>query len=61
MERQAIAVIVANALIWAAVILGAAYVLDGSDCWSQVSTVLVGGAGASVVIVGGGVQQLVGD
>ena len=57
MDRSAIAVILANAIVWAGVMLGAA--LGGTDCYSQVSTVLYGGAGASVVVVGGGAQQLV--
>lgn len=50
-DRPVVAVILANALIRAAVLLGAAFVLDGTDCYSQVSTVLYAGAGASVAIV----------
>lgn len=58
MDRTATAVVLANAVIWAAVLLGAAFVSGGTDCFSQLSTVLGGGAAASVVIVGGGVRQL---
>lgn len=59
MDRQATAVILANAIVRAGVLLGAALVLDGTDCYSQASTVLYGWAGASVVVVGGGVRELV--
>ena len=57
-DRSATAVVVANALIWAAVLLGASFALEGTGCFSQVSTLLYGGAGASVVIVGGGVRRM---
>lgn len=58
MDRQATALILANAIIWAALLVGAAYLLRGTGCWNELSTVLFGAAGASVVVVGGGVQRL---
>ena len=58
MDRTATAVILGNAIVWAAVLLGAAVVLDGTDCYSQISTILAGGAAASVVVVGGGVRRI---
>ena len=59
MDREATAVILANAIIWATVILGVAYATRGTGCWSVVSTPLFGAAGASVVVVGGGVKRVV--
>lgn len=58
MDRSARSVIVGNAVIRASVLPAAAYAHPGTDCFSQVSLVLGGGAVASVIVVGGGVRRL---
>jgi hypothetical protein len=52
------ALILANAIIWAAVLIGAALVLQGTDCFARLLPILGGGAAASIVIVGGGLSRL---
>ena len=44
---------VANALIWAAVILGVSMVLDGSPQAGRVLNLLGGGAAGSLIVLGG--------
>lgn len=56
--NQGDAVILANAIIWAAVILGTAFIMAGTDNLSQLIVVVGGGAAASVVVVGGGVRRI---
>jgi hypothetical protein len=48
---------IANAVIWAAAIIGAAIVLRGAPHAGQVVVILGGAAGASVIIVGNALQK----
>jgi hypothetical protein len=50
----------ANALIWAAAIIGAAIMLRGTPQAGQVVVILGGAAGASVVIVGDALRKVTG-
>lgn len=56
--RRGDAVILANAIIWTAVILGMTFIMAGTDYLSQLIVVVGGGAAASVVVVGGGVRRI---
>lgn len=56
--EQGDAVILGNAIIWAAVIFGMAFVLTGTNYLPQLIVVVGGGAAASVVVVGGGVRRM---
>jgi hypothetical protein len=56
-KRIVRACILGNAIIWAAVILAAAVVLQGTDCMAKMIPILGGGAGASVVVLGGGLSR----
>jgi hypothetical protein len=47
------AAIIANAIIWAAVILGTAFKLKGTGLASDVTPIIVGGAAASNLLLGG--------
>ena len=46
-------VIIANAIIWAAVLVGSAFALRGTGMFSEIQLILVGGAVASNLVVGG--------
>jgi hypothetical protein len=48
---------IANAVIWAAAIIGAAIVLRGAPHAGQVVVILGGAAGASVIIVGNALHK----
>lgn len=50
--------VVANALIWAALIVAVTSALQGTAYSSQLLPVLVGGAGGSVLLVAVGVRRL---
>jgi len=52
------AVILANAIIWAAVIAATALTVTGTEYVSQLLIVVGGGAATSVVIVGGGIRRM---
>jgi hypothetical protein len=52
------ALILANAIIWAAVLVAAAFVLQGTDYFARLLPILGGGAAASIVVVGGGISRL---
>jgi hypothetical protein len=52
------ALILANAIIWAAVLIGAALVLQGTGYFARLVPILGGGAAASIIIVGGGLSRL---
>lgn len=58
MERTASAVVIGNAVVWAAVLLGSAVALQGTAAFPTVAPVLGGGAAASVLVVGAGVRRL---
>lgn len=61
MDRAATGLVFGNAVVWAAVVFGAAVALGGTDCFPRVAPLLGGGAAASVVLVGGGVRRLAGE
>jgi|GEM_PF-1571998 len=61
MNRTGTAVVIGNAIVWAAVLLGSAVALNGTGVFGQISSILAGGAAASVLLVGGGVRRLSGD
>jgi hypothetical protein len=54
------ALILANAIIWAAVIIASAVVLQGTGYFAKLLPILGGGAAASIVVVGGGLGRLEG-
>ncbi|MFQ6105154.1 MAG: hypothetical protein ACE5OP_12830 [Candidatus Glassbacteria bacterium] len=56
MSRRGL-VIVANAIIWAAVILASAVVLQGTEYFGQMLPILGGGAGGSIIVLGGGLRR----
>lgn len=51
------AVVIGLAIIWAAVIMGSAWVLEGTDYFGQLLPILGGGAAASIIVVGGGLRR----
>jgi hypothetical protein len=51
------ACILGNAIIWAAVILASAAVLEGTGYMAKMIPILGGGAAASVVVLGGGLSR----
>ena len=56
--EQGTALLLANAIIWAAVLVGVSVVQDGTGS-SQVTLVVAGGDAASIVILGGGISRLI--
>jgi hypothetical protein len=56
--RTSIVVAVANAIIWAAVILATSLVLRGTPQATQILIIIGGGAAASVIIVGAKLRDL---
>ena len=50
-------IILANAMIWAAVILASAIVLRDTGLFGRMIPMLIPGAGASTVIVGAGLRR----
>lgn len=51
------AVVLGNAIIWAAVIFATAHVLEGTPYARQMQLIVGGGAAASIIIVGGGTRS----
>ena len=47
------AAIIGNAIVWGAVIIGASYVLKGTEHAEQVRLILGAGAGVSLLVLGG--------
>lgn len=45
--------IIASAIIWGAVIIGCALKLKGTSCYDEISLILIGGAGAHLILVWG--------
>lgn len=56
--NQGDALILANAMIWAAVIAALALLMAGTEYLSQLIVVVGGGAAASVIVVGGGIRRI---
>ena len=46
-------VIIVNAIIWGAVLVGSAFALRGTGMFSEIQLILVGGAVVSNLVVGG--------
>jgi hypothetical protein len=47
------AFIIGSAIIWGAVILGCSWALKGTDSFAKISTLLIAGAGAHLIIIWG--------
>ena len=58
MMTRRTALILANAIIWVAVLIAAAVVLQGTGYFAKLLPILGGGAAASIVVVGGGISRL---
>lgn len=57
MSRHA-AVVLGNAVVWAAVILATSAVLKGTPYAGDVLLIVGGGAAGSIIVVGGGIRKL---
>jgi hypothetical protein len=53
MMNKTAAVIIANAIIWGVVLITVASVLKGTEYSDQVRNIIAGGAGGSLLVVGG--------
>ena len=51
--------IIASAIIWGAVILGCSFALKGTECYSEIQNILVGGTFAHIILIGGGTSALI--
>lgn len=47
------AYIIASAIIWGAVVLGCSFRLRGTECYEEIRTILVGGAGFHLLFIWG--------
>lgn len=47
------AFIIGSALIWAAVIIGSAYALKGTECYADIQNILFGGVIAHLILIWG--------
>ncbi len=47
------AIILGSAIIWAAVIVGSAYALKGTECYDKIQNILVGGVLAHIILIWG--------
>jgi len=50
--------ILASAIIWGAVIIGCSYVLKGTECYSKIQNILVGGVLSHIILIWGPVALL---
>ncbi len=57
-KRTLVALIIASAIIWAAVILGCAVVLKGTGCYDKIQNVLVAGVITHLLFIWGPVLIL---
>ena len=55
--RSARAVLIGNAIIWAAVVLATSFVLEGTGLMGKLIPILGGGAVASIILVGRGSRK----
>lgn len=51
-------IIIANACIWGIAMIMSSRALSGTDAYEQIQHILGGGAGASLLLVGGGLGGL---
>lgn len=47
------AFILGSAIIWAAVIVGSAYALKGTECYDKIQNILVGGVISHLILIWG--------
>lgn len=47
------ALVIASAIIWAAVIIGSALALRGTECYSEIQNILTGGVLAHIILIWG--------
>ena len=62
MNRPAVVIpviVIVNACIWGLAMIMAARALSGTGAYQQIQIILGGGAGASLIVVGGGLGGLV--
>jgi len=52
------AIIITNAIIWAAVILASAVVLKDTSYFGQMLPILSSGAAGSIILLGGGLRKV---
>jgi len=45
--------IIASAVIWGAVIVGCSYALKGTECYSEIQNILVGGVVTHLILIWG--------
>ncbi len=50
-------VVIANAIIWAAVIFASVMVLQGTEYWGRMIPILGGGAAATLIVVAGSLRR----
>jgi len=43
--------IIASAIIWGAVIIGCSFALKGTECYSEIQNILIGGASAHFILI----------
>ena len=53
------ALIIASAIIWAAVIVGSALELKGTECYNEIQFILSGGVVAHIILIWGPMVVLV--
>ena len=46
-------IIIASAIIWAAVIIGCSYSLQGTGCYDKIQNILVGGVLTHIILIWG--------
>lgn len=51
--------IIASAITWGAVILGCSFVLKGTECYSEIQNILVGGTFVHIILLGGAGTNLI--
>jgi hypothetical protein len=56
-KRRVNAFMIANAIVWGAVIIGTSLVLRGTEYMSKLTPIFAGGAITSIVILGGGLLR----
>jgi len=45
--------IIASAIIWAAVIVGCSYALNGTECYDKIQNILIGGVLSHIILIWG--------
>jgi hypothetical protein len=52
-------IILGSAIIWGAVIIGCSLTLKGTECYSEIQNILVGGTFAHIILLGGAGSNLI--